>query len=554
MALLLLWQGCRDASECWRDDGEQGRPGDRNVISLAAGAQLVPRPAMYVKQSGIDGAGGGLFSGRALAADEYLSTYKGVHVKAATMRAPGYMRGYIMRVGPKYVDGRDLESGRLRLADGTVVDVSAFTHDDWGRLGAVGIEWVGRANLCRFVNKAEQDHNVIFRSGKLYTLREIPPDTELVVSAYGGDFWMGDGAAADRTGDGGGAQGEESDASAASTPRVALSARGAAEAPIERPTKKACRADLRDAALLTRELERAWMWYGRCGALPLATTESEVEAWVDRHLRSDMTDELLSGTAIVLAAGIAPLPPRLTWAARASEDMPADRREYAAMDGMLEFLARAGGGDQLELQTPSRAERPTVATLRAMLREGVHPAIEQPLPLITELPSFRRTDAQSVRLRSAILSLIGGEETMLPRAWLEEENGTVLGMLNDPTCRSALFVLAMHSRCNLDVHVDALGTGVKGLRRDASPAHPCSLLPPTPTPNPGAQGCRLLVCTQPSCTISTTGPSSCSCGLRRKPTWRRSGAPCWRGPHADHSIRSNRSLAALRTSCDRASG
>ena len=36
-----------------------------------------------------------------------------------------------------------------------------------------------------------------------------------------------------------------------------------------------------------------------------------------------------------------------------------------------------------------------------MLREGVHPAIEQPMPLITELPSFRRTDAQSARLRSA---------------------------------------------------------------------------------------------------------------------------------------------------------
>ena len=158
---------------------------------------LRPRPVLYVKQSTIDGAGGGLFSGRTLAADEYLLAYKGVHVKAATMRAPGYMRGYIMRVGPRYIDGRDLESGRLRLANGSVVDVSAFTHADWGRLDAVGLEWVGEATLARFVNEAEQDHNVIFRSGKLYTLQEIPADTELVVCTYGGGFWKSDDGAHD---------------------------------------------------------------------------------------------------------------------------------------------------------------------------------------------------------------------------------------------------------------------------------------------------------------------------------------------------------------------
>ena len=43
-----------------------------------------------------------------------LETYKGCHVKAAKMRAPGYARGYIMRVGPKYVDARDI-TGRLAL-------------------------------------------------------------------------------------------------------------------------------------------------------------------------------------------------------------------------------------------------------------------------------------------------------------------------------------------------------------------------------------------------------------------------------------------------------
>ena len=56
-----------------------------------------------------------------------------------------------------------------------------------------GVEWIGAANLTRFVNEAESNHNVIFRAGgKLYTLGEIPPDTELLVSRYSRDFWNGD--------------------------------------------------------------------------------------------------------------------------------------------------------------------------------------------------------------------------------------------------------------------------------------------------------------------------------------------------------------------------
>ena len=128
-----------------------------------------------------------------LAEDEYLGTYKGIRVRAAIMRAPGYVRGYIMRVGPNYIDARDLETGRLRLANGKVVDVSGYTHADWGRLETFGVEWIGAANLTRFVNEAESNYNVVFRrGGKLYTLGEIPPDTELLVSRYSAGFWNGD--------------------------------------------------------------------------------------------------------------------------------------------------------------------------------------------------------------------------------------------------------------------------------------------------------------------------------------------------------------------------
>ena len=44
--------------------------------------------------------------------------------------------------------------GGLRLLDDTIIDISKFTHADWEKLPAVGVEWVGVANLTRFVNEA----------------------------------------------------------------------------------------------------------------------------------------------------------------------------------------------------------------------------------------------------------------------------------------------------------------------------------------------------------------------------------------------------------------
>ena len=207
----------------------------------------------------------------------------------------------------------------------------------------------------------------------------------------------------------------------------------------------------------TRDLERAWIWRSALPPLRMASCVAEVEAWADRHLRSTSLEDAMNGTAIVVAANVAGLPPQLTWAAAMSEDLPADRREYAATDGLYDFLERQAGGS-LKLHTPVAAQKPTVASLRTMLREGEHPAVEQPLPLITELPAPSKTDPQSARLRAAMLALLGGQDSMLPDAWLEDGR-TVLGMLNDPARRAALFLLVMHSQCNLAVHVDALGTG-----------------------------------------------------------------------------------------------
>jgi hypothetical protein len=126
-----------------------------------------------------------------------------------------------------------------------------------------------------------------------------------------------------------------------------------------------------------------------------------------------------------------------------------------------------------------RSQPLTVAVLRGLLRQSTHPALDQMLPLITELPPSSKTDAKSVNLRKAMLSLISGEESLLPVAWLQS---TVLKMINGDTRKTILFILAMHSRCNLMTHVDLLGTGACAPTRK-SPS-PCTDTPAILSPTP----------------------------------------------------------------------
>jgi hypothetical protein len=242
---------------------------------------------------------------------------------------------------------------------------------------------------------------------------------------------------------------------------------------------------LERTATRAREIERAWLWHGSLPALPVVSTATEVEAWADKHLRSLQLEDALQGMAIVIDAAAKVLPPTLTWCAGSSDDLPAARREYAAVDGLFAFLEKQSGGG-LKLHTPVAAQKPTIAALRTTLREGEHPALDMQAPLITELPAASKKDAQSGKLRTAMLSLLAGEDTMLPRSWLRDGR-TVLNMLNDHSRRVALFLLVMHSHCNLETHVDALGTGCQPtcsltgtcmpfllLATHSSPSPPCS--------------------------------------------------------------------------------
>ena len=102
------------------------------------------------------------------------------------MRAPGFVRGYVLRVGPRYIDARD-PAGRLRLSDGSLVDPHPFSDADWAALRQVGVAWEGHASLCRFLNHSEAS-NAVLSKGWLVTTTAVEAHSELLVR-YGAAFW-----------------------------------------------------------------------------------------------------------------------------------------------------------------------------------------------------------------------------------------------------------------------------------------------------------------------------------------------------------------------------
>ena len=107
---------------------------------------------------------------------------------ADVMRGKRYKRGYVLRVGPRYIDARD-PNGRLRLSNGAHINVHAYSEDEWATLeadGEFGIAWEGDANLSRFVNHCSHP-NAKFRRGWLVTTTQIHAGSELFVRC-GSDF------------------------------------------------------------------------------------------------------------------------------------------------------------------------------------------------------------------------------------------------------------------------------------------------------------------------------------------------------------------------------
>lgn len=140
----------------------------------------------FVQCSTVPSAGAGLFAAVTLLRDTYLHKYEGHQVKAHEMRRAGYSTGYLMRIGPHYIDARD-PLGRLRLSDGELVDVHSFTQDEWVNLSKRGVAWEGAANLSRFVNHATTP-NARYHRGWLVTTRDVRAGAEIFVR-YGKGFW-----------------------------------------------------------------------------------------------------------------------------------------------------------------------------------------------------------------------------------------------------------------------------------------------------------------------------------------------------------------------------
>ena len=165
---------------------EQTASSEEQTAAAAAGSNI------YVKGSTIKGAGGGAFASRKLPRNHPLCKYAGIAVDKEVAFAPGYRRGYVMRVGGPYFDARDPD-GMLILQDGRHISVHEFTDADWANLSSIGVAWDGVATLSRFFNQATEagTANIVYRNGWWRTTQEVKAHQELLVSrrGYGGDFW-----------------------------------------------------------------------------------------------------------------------------------------------------------------------------------------------------------------------------------------------------------------------------------------------------------------------------------------------------------------------------
>jgi hypothetical protein len=111
-----------------------------------------PQIRLVVRRSSQTNGGGGLFAVSFIPKGSYVVEYKGCLLKANDFEYD-YDRSYILQAGSRYIDARD-PAGRLRMADGQLVNVHQFRQKDWEALDQDGVDWVGEASLARFINEA----------------------------------------------------------------------------------------------------------------------------------------------------------------------------------------------------------------------------------------------------------------------------------------------------------------------------------------------------------------------------------------------------------------
>jgi hypothetical protein len=142
--------------------------------------------ATFVAKSRIEGAGGGLFASRRFQDKQVIGQYVGRKVPRSKLSDSIVSRGYVLKWTRGFLDTFNA-SGRLQLLSGELVDSNSFSSEDWVRLPALGVGWVGNSSLARFANHSYRS-NARLKGLNLVAKGAISAGEEITVN-YGQGYW-----------------------------------------------------------------------------------------------------------------------------------------------------------------------------------------------------------------------------------------------------------------------------------------------------------------------------------------------------------------------------
>jgi hypothetical protein len=142
--------------------------------------------ATFVARSRIEGGGGGLFASRRFEEKEVIGLYVGKNIAAGKLSDFIVRRGYVLKWTRGFLDTFNT-SGRLQLLSGVIVDTNSYSSEDWERLPALGVGWVGTGSLARFANHSSRC-NARIKGLKIVAKGAISPGEEITVN-YGRGYW-----------------------------------------------------------------------------------------------------------------------------------------------------------------------------------------------------------------------------------------------------------------------------------------------------------------------------------------------------------------------------
>ena len=160
------------------------------VAAHKANADHVERN-VRIRKSLIQSGGGGAFTQVPICRNTCIGFYEGARSSVKEQQTPGFDDHYLFDGEAGGRNAHDPE-GRLRLVDGTIVDVHGWGNDEWSKMKTDGVAWVGKdANWTRFINHASSAYQNLSvcttssrfgRSHAMYAKRDISAGEELFYS------------------------------------------------------------------------------------------------------------------------------------------------------------------------------------------------------------------------------------------------------------------------------------------------------------------------------------------------------------------------------------